>query len=88
MQNIGKRVILQNGYKLITNKKCLDKYLVEINKNLNHFNKNIECEILLIKETLCSDKHFIQYYVIIKLQNHLVLKINQRKSSKFYTYST
>ena len=49
----------QNGYKLITNKKkCLDKYLVEINKNLNHFNKNIECEILLIKETLCSDKHF------------------------------
>ena len=49
----------QKGYKLISNKKeCLDKYLGEINKNLNLFNKNIECEIILIKETLCSDKHF------------------------------
>ena len=49
----------QKGYDIVTNKKyCLDKYLHKIKKNLNLYEKNIECEIILIKESLCSDKHF------------------------------
>ena len=49
----------ESNKKLLTDKKkCLSKYLNDIKSNLKELGKDIDCEIILLPEKLCSNKHF------------------------------